>query len=112
MLGVKITVARAGNPHVDRLWKYPLENITTAAGMVIGGDHNDAVPMVFGDQRGEGYGFFAGVVGVLWKSDDVFAGYATLDKVVLHQLGDTRVGAQAASASHDHRCKFLTKQLG
>ena len=62
MLGVKFAVAGAGHAHGNGLRKDALKDVAGAAGMVVGGHHNYAVPVLFGDQRPQGQGLVAGIV--------------------------------------------------
>ena len=66
-----------------------------------------AVPVVLDDEGAEGFGFFAGIVGVLRETDDAVFGDAALDEVVVHQFGDSGAWAQAAAAGDYDGSQFL-----
>ena len=112
MFGVKFAIAGAGHANGNGLGKDMLKDVAGAAGMVVGGHHNYAVPVLFGDQGPQGLSLFAGIVGIVWKTDDAVLGDAALDQVVFHQFGDACAGTQAAAAGHDDGRQFLAIQLG
>ena len=111
VVGVKIAVAGAGDPHVDGLGKNVLENVTGAASMEL-----EVTTMTLCQWRSVTSAASAMASSRVLSASCGnlmmrFARDATLDQVVLHQFRDACGGAQAAPAGHDDRRQLLTKQL-
>src|ERR1700688_1413882 len=111
MFGVKSSIAGAGHADGDRVRKDAFKDVAGAAGMVVGGHHNYAVPVLLDDKGSQGLGLFSGIVNILRKPDDAVFGDTAFDEIVFHQFGDTSGGTQTASASDHDRRQFLAIQL-
>src|ERR1700722_10985430 len=107
MFGVKSSIAGAGHADGDRVGKDAFKDVAGATGMVVGGHHNNAVPILLGDKGSQGLGLFSGIVSILGKPDDAVFGDTAFDEVVFHQFGDTCGGTQTASTSYHNRSQFL-----
>src|ERR1700722_11868414 len=111
MFGVKSSIACAGHADGNRPGKDAFKDVAGAAGMVVGGHHNNAAPVLLDDKGSQGLSLFSGIVSILWKPDDAVFGDTAFDEVVFHQFGDTRGRTQTASASDHDRRQFLAIQL-
>jgi len=83
IVDIETAIAGAGDADGDGRGNYSIEDVTGAAGVVVGGDDDDAVPVVFGDEGRKSAGFFAGAVGIMGKTDDAVFGDTALEEVVL-----------------------------
>src|SRR5882762_6572604 len=92
MLGIKISVARAGDAHLHTLWKNMLENIARAPRVKIGCHHDHAVPFPFSYEPRKRLRRFHRAVRVVYEPHYSVSWHSPLDQVVLHQLGDPRIG--------------------
>lgn len=110
--GLEVAVMGAGDDHVDRRWKDAPENITGAAGMVVGSHDDDIAPFFLDCQRFEGFGLFDGAIGVVRKRNDAIFWDASLDQIVSHEPGNAEIGAKAATAGDNEGREALAKEFG
>ena len=84
MFGIEVAVAGADYGELD-VWREDVaEDVTGAAGIVVGGDDEKMTPIFLGGEGGERLGFVARGWAIVGRGENFFFGHAALEEVVLH----------------------------
>ena len=109
---IVVRIERRGHSNRNCVSKNFSANVFRAPGVIVRGNNNYAFPMLRLQQFFQCFSFFAGIVGILWKSDDALFGNTAIEKVVRHQFRNPRIWPQPHSAGHHYRRQSLAKNFG
>src|SRR5215472_15601770 len=108
---IEIAVAGASDRDGNGGRKGFLEDVASAAGVIVRSDDNDAAHVSLGAEFRESAGLFFRVVRIVGEKKHFFFRDAAFDKVMLLEFDHAGAGAEAAAAGDYDRCGALANEF-